>query len=199
MAVITNLNTTQTPITTGLTGTQVIKFIDAPRVYIKAKDTVATVPYVKSGGVKPTGWTDLGVVEGKVKVAYTKERKEIRTGIDQVLRAAYAGQKSASFEFVLTQFDDVVLKELSGLSASVITSGSIVQFSLGQDDVVERALLFVSQNKLDGKEIQFYHPAAFISFGIEDAGDATVCRGRGDLAAFTLGGADTLMSTTVFA
>ena len=199
MPVITNLNTTQTPITTGLTGTQSIKVIDAPRVYIKTKDASPAIPYVKSNGVKPSGWTDLGVVEGKVKVNYSKERKEVRTGIDQVLRGTYSGQKSGDFEFVLTQFDDVVVKELTGLTASVISAGSIVQFALGQDDVVERALLLVVQNKFDGKEIQFYHPAAFISMTIEDNGDSTVVRGRADLPAFTLSGLDTVISTTFFA
>lgn len=199
MPVITNLNTTQTPIGVGLTGAQVIKFIDAPRVYIKTKDSTATPVLIKSNGAKPTGWTDLGIVEGKVKIEYTKERKEVRTGIDQVLRASYAGQKGASFEFVLSQFDDVVVKELTGLTASTITAGSIVQFGIGQDDVVERAILLVVQNKLDGKEIQFYNPLSFISMTIEDSGEATVVRGRCDLPAFTWAAADTLMVTTFFA
>lgn len=199
MAVITNLNTTQTPITTGLTGTQLIRMIDAPRVYIKAKDTTAAPVVVKSNGSKPSGWTDLGIIEGKVRIAYEKERKEVRTGIDQYLRVAYAGTKSGSFEFVLSQFDDVVIKELSGLTASTITSGSIVQFMLGHEDVVERALLLVVQNKLDGKEWQFYHPSAFVSFTIEDSGDATVVRGRADLPAFSFGGADALVVSSMFA
>ncbi len=91
------------------------------------------------------------------------------------------------------------MKELTGLTASTITSGSIVQFAIGQEDVVEKAILLVVQNKLNGKEIQFYNPAAFISMSIEDAGDATVVRGRCDLPAFTWASLDTLMVTSFFA
>jgi hypothetical protein len=199
MAVIVNKNTTQTPIATGLTGAQVVKFIDAPRVYVKAVDSTPTPIVVKSNGSTPSGYTDLGVVEGKVRVAYDKEIAEVRTGIDQFLRQSYVRQKTGTFEFVLSQFDDVVMKEISGLTPSVITSGSIVQFNVGSEDVISRALLMVVQNKLDGKEQQFYNPAADLSFTIEDSGDATVIRGRADLKGFTFGGVEQLYVLSTFA
>jgi hypothetical protein len=198
MAVLSNLNTTQTPLSVGLTGAQSVRWIDAPRVYIKTADSSSTPVTTKASGSTPSGWTDLGVVEGKVKISYEVERKEVRTGIDQVLRASYAGQKTASMEAVLGQFDDIVVKEVSGLTPSTITSGSIIQFAIGQGDVVQKALLLVSENKLDGKEWQFYHPNAFISFQIEDSGEATVVRLRGDLPAFTHGGSDTLIVSTIY-
>jgi hypothetical protein len=201
MAVISNLNTRQNPIASGRTGTQVIKFIDAPRVYIKAVDSTPTPITVKSNGTVPTGYTDLGIVNGKVKITYTKEVKEVRTGLDQILRQTYVGKKTANFEFQLSQFDDVVLEKLSGVTPSVLTAGSIVQFGIGNEDVVQNALLLVVQNKLDGKEIQFYNPDAFISFNIQDAGEETVVVGSGNLPAFAWGGGnnEALMVVTDFA
>lgn len=198
MAVIVNKNTSQTPVSSGLTGTQVIKFIDAPRVYIKTSDTVATPILVKANGSTPSGYTDLGIVEGKVKITYSKEIKEIRTGLDQILRQSYVGQKTGNFEFSLSQFDDVVIKELSGLTASTITSGSAVSFSLGSEDIISRALLLVVQNKLDGKEWQFYSPDADLSFTIEDSGEATVVKGSGNLKAFAFAGVEPLMVASIF-
>lgn len=199
MAVTVNKNTQQSPVSAGLTGTQVVKFIDAPRVYVKTKDSTPTPVTTKSNGSTPGSWTDLGIVEGKVRIAYTKETNEVRTGIDQVLRATYVRQRNGSFEFTLNQFDDVVVKELSGVTPSTITSGSIVQFAMGGEDVIERALLLVVQNKLDGKEWQFYAPAAQLSFSIEDSGEATVVRGVGNLPAFSYNGSDAILIMTDYA
>jgi hypothetical protein len=199
MAVINNLNTTQTPLTTGRTGAQVIKFLDAPRVYLKSKDGSSTPIIVKSNGVKPAGYTDLGIVDGKVAIAYDKEIVEVKTGVDEILRQTYIKNKTGSFEFVLSQFDDVAVEQLSGLTPSVVTAGSVVQFALGQDDIIERAVILVVQNKLDGKEWQFYSPAAQLSFTVESAGEFTVLRGRCKLPAFAHGGLDTIMVGSIFA
>lgn len=200
MAVISNLNTRQTPMTaTGGTGTQVLKFIDGPRVYIKAADSSPTPVGTKSDGSLPAGWTDLGIVNGKLGIAYEKEIKEIRTGLDEVLRASYVGQKTANFEFALSQVDDVVLGELSGVTQEVVQSGSIVRYGIGSEDVVQRALLLVIQNKLDGKEIQFYNPNAYLSFTIEDSGEETVIRGTGNLPLFDWNSSEALMTVTIFA
>jgi hypothetical protein len=183
----------------GLTGGQSTKWLAADRVFIKTKDSTPTPVLVKSNGTVPAGWTDLGIINGKVRFSLEKEINEIRTGVDQVLRQQYVGQKSATFEFALSQFDDVVLKELTGLTPSQITSGSIYQFALGSEDIVEKALLLVSQNKLDGKEWQFYHPAGQLSLVVEDDGEFTVVRGTGALTAFTWGSTETLMVATNFA
>lgn len=199
MAVISNLNSAQTPLTTGKTGAQAIKWIDCPRVYIKTADTTATPVTTKSNGVLPSGWTDLGIVQGKAKITYSKELKEIRTGLDNVLRASYIGQKTASLEFNLSQFDDVVIEQLSGLTASQIQAGSIYQFPIGTEDVVEKALLLVSQNKLDGKEWQFYNPKAYMTFSIEDNGDETVVKGSGNLPLFAFDSKEALFVQSIFA
>lgn len=199
MAVINNLNTRQTPLATGSTGAQVVKFIAADRVYIKTVDSSAAPVTTKSNGAKPSGWTDLGIVNGKVRITYDKEIREIRTGIDNVLRASYISQRSGSFEFVLSQFDDAVLAAISGVAASQIVNGSHYQFSIGSEDIVQKALLLVSQNKLDGKEWQFYTPAADLSFTIEDNGEETVLRGRGNLPLFTYGSGEAIYVASIYA
>jgi hypothetical protein len=199
MAVIVNKNTTQASLGSGLTGSQVIKFIPGPRMYVKAVDTTATPVVAKSNGSTPAGWTDLGTVEGNARLAYDKEVKQVRTGIDQVLRASYIGQKSASVEVVLNQFDDKMFAEVSGITPSLISNASIYQFTTGSEDIVQRAVLLVLQNKLDGKEWQLYHPSADISFQIEDANEAMVVRMRCEFKAFTFGSVEPLFVQSIFA
>lgn len=199
MAVITNKNTQQTPVASGLTGAQSIKWIDCPRVYVKAVDSSPTPITTKSNGSTPGSYTDLGIVSGKAKITYTKDKTEIRTGIDNVLRQTFVKQKNASFEFTLSQFDDVVMASLSGLTPSTITAGSVYSFGVGSEDVVSYALLLVSQNKLDGKEWQFYSPNCDVTFNIQDNGDETVFGASGELKAFTFGGKDQYFVQTIFA
>ena len=199
MSVITNLNSRQTPIVTGATsGSQVVKFIDGPRVYIKAVDATPTPVTTKSNGTLPSGWTDLGVVDGKVKVQYDKEMKEVRTGLDEILRAVYVGKKTAGFEFNLSQFDDVVIGSLTGLTASLINSGSAAQFAVGSEDIVQKAMLMVLQNKIDGREWQFYTPMAYMTFSMTDSGDTTLVTGKAMLPAFQYNTLDTYMIQTIY-
>jgi hypothetical protein len=189
MAVISNLVTQQTPIASGKTGTQVVKLIPGARVFIKAEDTTPAPPVVKMNGTPAnlTGWTDLGIVDGLGKLTYTKETKEVRTGMENILRAVYVSQKTGKLEFDLSQLDDVVLENLTGITPSTITPGSIYQYNIGKEDVVTKAILMVLQNKLDGKEMQIYHPGAFINFSIAESGDALVMKGSADLPMFTYG------------
>lgn len=205
MAILSNRNTTQAPMSqSGNTGTQSIKFIEAPRVYVKSVDSLTNTPvqnyFVKSSGATPTGWTDLGVVESKVKVQVQKKVKEIKTGIDNYFRAAYTDEKMGSLEFSLSQLDDVVFSQITGLTASVITAGSVVNYSVGSEDLNQMAVLLVVQNKLDGKEIQFYNPAAYLNFSIEDQGDQLALKVMGWLPFFTPQGAtkECMLSQTHF-
>lgn len=193
MALTVNRNTTQQPMSTpGRTGAQSVRFIEAPRVYIKASDALVNAPVqnytAKSNGVTPTGWTDLGIVDNKLKVTYTKKTKDVRTGIDNVLRAMYTNETDCTIEFTLDQMDDFVLETVSGVGASVITSGSTVQYSLGQEGLNQLAILLVSQNKLDGKEWQFYNPSAYLNFAIDDANDAMSLKVTGTLPWFLADG-----------
>jgi hypothetical protein len=206
MSIVVNKNTTQSPMSTvGTTGAQVLKFIDAPRMYVKAADPTTATPvqnyFTKSNGVTPTGWTDLGVIEGKVKIGVQKKTKEIKTGIDSYFRFAYTDEKFGTFEFSLDQFDDVIIGQITGVTPSVITAGSIVSYPVGSEDLKQLAVLMVLQNKLDGKEIQFYNPAAFFNFSFEDAGEQLVLKCLGMLPFFTPSGATSegMLQTTVFA
>lgn len=192
--VITNKNTSQDPIVSGLTGTQSIKFIDAQRVYIKTADSTSTAPVgtyfsgysSKSNGSTPAGWTDLGIITGRPKINYTKKVKDITTGMDNVVRSVYVQEKRASLDFSLSQFDDVTLQNISGLSPSVLTAGSALSFNVGSEDLVVAALLLVAQNKIDGKEIQFYNPASYLVFEYSDNGDELVLKVQATLQYFSL-------------
>lgn len=199
MAVINNKNTAQTPIATGLTGLQAVKFIHADRVYTKTLDSTCTPPTAKSNGTTPSGWTDLGIVDGVVKISYTNTQKEVRTGIDEVLRAVYTGKTTAMFEFDLSQFDDVSLQNATGLTASQIVNGSTYQFAVGSEGTQQLAMLCVSQDKLTGKEFQFYNPSAYMTFQISDKSGELVLQVKGNLPMVAFGSGQTIMVASEFA
>lgn len=209
MPVVSNNFTGGAPLVgTGKTGAQTFRFIYAPRVFIKATPdsvTAAVPPVVKSNGttstITATGWSDLGIINGALKVGYTKKTKEVRTGIDNYLRAAYVNEKGGSLQFELAQFDDTVMSGLSNLSASQITSNSIYTYHVGQEDLQTLALLFISVNKLNGKEVQFYTPLAYVNFEFADSGDSLVMKATALLPSFTASGQtnEEFLLTTFFA
>ena len=206
MPIAINKNTTQAPMSTlGLTGAQSIQWIPAPRVYLKVADVQTATPvqdyYTKSNGATPLGWTDLGIVDGKAVVTYTKKTTQIKTGIDNYLRQEYVSEKSGQLVFSLSQFDDVALTQISGLTASTVTSGSTINFQIGQEDLNYVALLLVCQNKLDSKEWQFYNPAAIVNFTFDETATSLVLKCTATLPFFTAAGQTTesLLSLTEFA
>jgi hypothetical protein len=205
MAIIVNKNTTQNPITSGRTGTQSIKFIPAPRVYVKTADSLSAAPvqsyFTKSNGATPTGWTDLGIVRGTAKVTYDQKATEVQTGIDKVTRFAYTSERKGAIDFTLDQTDDAVLEQVSGMSASVVTAGSVVNYQFGTVDLSQLALLLVVQNKLDGKEWQFYNPNAFLDFSFDDSNNELGLKVNGIMPYFMAVGQtnQSLFSVTVFA
>jgi hypothetical protein len=205
MAIAINKNTRQNPMAeAGRTGTQVIKFIPAPRVYIKATESQTAAPvqthFTVSDGTTPSGWTDLGIVAGMAKITYDKKIREIRTGLDDILRQTYVESRTAKLEFSLQQFDDVVIEQMTGYTGSVIQSGSIVNYQIGQEDVIQKAIMLVAQNKLDKKEFQFYNPNALMSFSFEEENDGLVLKVMADLPAYTAQGEsqESFLSTTIF-
>ncbi len=203
MAITSNKNTTQSPMSaTGLTGVQVLKFIDAPRVYLKSADSLsaATIPTAKSNGATPSGWIDLGIVEGTCKIGVEKKVKEVKTGIDNYFRAAYTNEKVGTCEFSLSQLDDVAFGQVTGLTASVVNSGSTYSYAVGSEDLSQQAILMVVQNKLDGKEWQFYNPNAYLNFSIEDSGDEFRLKVTGLLPFFLAPGqaSEQMLAQTLF-
>jgi hypothetical protein len=148
----------------------------------------------------------MGVVEGKAKIGVQKKVKEVSTGIDDVFRAAYTDGKRGEVEFTLSQLDDVIFGDASGLgvtglTASVISAGSTYRYFVGQEDLQQVALLLVVQNKLDGKEWQFYNPAAYLNYSVEDNGDALELKVTGLLPFFTVTGQtkELMVAQTLFA
>jgi hypothetical protein len=209
MAVIVNRNTTQTPMTTtGVTGVQVIKFIPASRVYLKAPDSVTAAPVNtmaaysnKSNGATPAGFTDLGIMNQDAKITYTKNVKKVQTGLDKFVQAVYVGDKTCVIEFSLSQMDEYLMAQL-GFTTSTITAGSSVNFQIGQEDVIAKAMIMVFQNKLDGKEIQWYHPAAQLTVTFDSKPEEAAVKVSADCIAFTAAGGYTiqsLLSATIFA
>lgn len=208
MPVLTNNWTAQKPFTyTGETGAQMVRLIPACRAFLKAADSVTAAPVntysaftFKTNGAIPSGWTDLGVMNGSGTITYNKNKVKVQTGIDKVVRGVYIDEKTAELAFTLSQLDDYLLNAL-GFSASVITAGSTKQYRIGKEDVVEKALLLVYANKLDGKEIHWYHPAAQLVAAFEESEGGMAISVTAELIAFTASGdtTDMLVSTTVFA
>lgn len=216
MSVIVNKNTQQTPLSgVGRLANQSIVHIESPRVYILANagvpvaESLTAFPIqeyaVKSNGVTPTTgttftWLDLGIIDGALKITYQKKVKEIRTGLDQILRTEYTQMRTGKLEANLTQYSDYVFEKISGLTASVLQSGSIISYGMGQEDLLVAGLLFVSQNKVDGLEWQWAHPAAYINFEIANKNDEVQLKMTADLPYFTCAGqtVQEMVRTTVF-
>lgn len=148
-----------------------IKTVLAERVYYAAADTVYADPSAKLIGTAPSGYTDLGiVVDSKVALVYTKDIKPVETGIEKVRRGSYSMSKTCTATFSLEQYDIDAISVLSGLG---ITSVGIIggKLFLGQDDVVEKSLIFCGTNKVDGKEHQAYSKKASLNWSIEENSD----------------------------
>lgn len=202
MPIVVNKNTTQTPISTvGHTGQQSVKFIPAPRVYLQNPNSLFQAPYfaVASQGNTPYGWTDLGIVDGNAQVNYNHSTAEVATGLEGNLRTVVTTGKSAQITFSLQQFDDVVFEQITGELPNVVNS-SVVSYGLGTQTLKQAALLLVVQNKLDGKEWQFYNPAALLNFNLTTGTDSMELQVVGYLPAFQVVGQtkEQLMSVTCF-
>lgn len=208
MAVLVNNFTQQVPLALGgLTGVQSIAHIPACRVFLKAPDSTTAAPVNtmaafanKTLGATPASWTDTGIMMASGQITYTKTLKSIMTGIDKIERQTYVESRTAKIDFELSQLDDTVMVAL-GFINSVITAGSTVNFQLGQEDVINKALLMVYDNKLDGKEIQWYHPSAQLSATLANNGGQTTVKVEARLIAFQPAGytLSSLISATIFA
>lgn len=162
-----NKFTKQTPIA-GAPAAVVI----AERVYLAPADTIYATPTSALDGSDPGApWVDLGTIDGsKVTLALTKNVQYIETGIEKVKRGSYVNGKDAQISFGMTQYHPDVIASISGVS-SVNPSGGIKKIQLGQEGVVERAVLFVGTNVADGSEFQHYSKKAGLIFTVEENGD----------------------------
>lgn len=156
----------------------------AERCYIADADTSYSDPTDKYAGGDPSSWDDLGIIkDSQVQLAYTKEIKPVETGIEKVLRGTYSMSKKCTATFTLEQFDLATLALVTDLSVqdvkkTVLTVETTIggKMHIGQDDVVEKALLFLGTNKVDGKEYQHYCKKASLTYNIEQADDSRVLK-----------------------
>lgn len=157
----------------------------AERVYIAPSNTAYVDPTVKLEGADPASpWVDLGIIkDSKVTLTYTKDTKPVETGIEKVRRGSYTLGKKCMASFVLEQYDLDTLSLVSGLSTVAV--GSIGgKLHIGQDDIVEKALLFLGTNKVDGKEIQHYTKKASLAWSIQEDTDARDLKVDADFYSF---------------
>jgi hypothetical protein len=187
MGATTNKYTKQPPIA----GASVAAVM-AERVYIAAATTVYAAPGARLDGADPAApWTDLGIVkDSRVNLSYTKEVKYVETGIEKVRRGAYTLAKTAEVTFMLEQFDVDTVALVTGLSITAVGGiGGVLH--IGQEDVVEKGLLFVGTNKVDGKEHHIWCKKGSLSFQIQQEDDRRVLSVTGSLYPF-LSGSETI-------
>jgi hypothetical protein len=161
----------------------------AERAFLAPADTVYADPTAKLAGTDPASpWVDLGIVkDSKILLTYTKDTKPVETGIEKVLRGTYVLGKKASASFTLEQYDIGTFTTVGGLTSTAVGAiGNKVQ--IGQDDIVEGALLFCGTNKVDAKEFQHYTKKASLSWSIGEDGDARVLKVDAMLYSFLAAG-----------
>lgn len=152
-------------------------------------NTAYVDPTAKLNGADPASpWVDLGIIkDSKVTLTYTKDVKPVETGIEKVRRGSYTLGKKCMASFILEQYDLDTLSLVSGLSTTAVgVIGGKLQ--IGQDDIVEKALLFLGTNKVDGKEFQHYTKKASLSWSIQEDTDARDLKVDADFYSFLASG-----------
>lgn len=189
----TNKYTQQPPLTGASTRT-----VLAERVYYANANTAYADPGAKLAGADPAGFSDMGIVmNSRVTLTYTKEVKPVNTGLEQVRRGSYSMAKACKAEFTLEQFDVDLISILSGLPITAV--GAIGgKLHLGQDDVVEKALLFVGTNKVDGKEFQHYSKKCSLNWSIDQQDDSRMLKVEADMYSFLPAGETVEAYITVY-
>lgn len=173
----------------------------AERVFVNAADALYSDPTAKLDGGDPTAWSgyaDLGIVAGsKATLTYNKEVKYIETGIDKVRRGVYLVGKSAQLAFTLEQYDMGVMEKITGLSKIAVgVIGS--KMHVGQEDIVEKSLLILGTNKIDGKEHHIYCKKAGLTFQLAEQDDARVINVTAELYGFVASGQTTSCLFSLF-
>jgi hypothetical protein len=178
-----NKYTQQTPI-----ANQSIRAVLADRVYITTAGTDYADPVAKlEGDSEPVGspaWVDLGIVaNSKATLTYNKEVKYVETGIDKVRRATYLVGKNAQLAFTLEQYDMTVIEAISGLTKTAV--GAIGnKIFIGQEDIISKALLIVSTNKIDEKEHHLFAKTVYLTFQVGETDDYRVMNVTAELTPF---------------
>jgi hypothetical protein len=164
------------------------KVVLAERVYIAAADTAYTDPVARLDGGDPAGFSDLGIIaNSRVNLSYTKDIRYVETGIEKVRRGSYSLGKTAEVTFTLEQYDIEQIELITGLTADAV--GAIGEkLHIGQDDIIERALVFVGVNKVDNKEHHIYCKKGTMSFALAQEDDFRVINVTASLYSFVPSG-----------
>lgn len=166
------------------------KVVLAERVYMAPADTAYADPGARLDGLTEPGapWEDMGIVmNSRVNLSYTKDIRYVETGIERVRRGAYSLGKTAECQFTLEQYDIETLELVTGLTADAV--GAIGEkLHIGQDDIVDKALLFIGTNKVDNKEHHIYCKKGTIAFNVEQEDDFRVLRVTASLYPFVPAG-----------
>jgi hypothetical protein len=192
--VSSNKWTQQTPLSGASTRT-----VLAERAYFAPANTAYVDPVAKLNGADPGGaWVDMGIVkDSKITLTYTKEVKPVETGIEKVRRGSYVMAKKCVASWVLEQYDVDTLSMVSGLSITAV--GSIGgKLNLGTDDLVEKALLFLGTNKVDGKEFQHYSKNSALTFSTTEDADSRMLKVDAEFYSFLASGESVEGYVTVF-
>ena len=165
------------------------KVVLAERVYIADADTVYADPAARLDGDDPAApWEDLGIVmNSRVNLTYTKDIRYVETGIERVRRGAYSLGKTAEATFTLEQYDLGQLEQVTSLTRDNVGANS-GKLHIGQDDIVDKALLFVGVNKIDNKEHHIYCKKGTISFNVAQEDDFRVLQVTASLYPFVPAG-----------
>lgn len=169
-----------------------VRAVLAERVYIAPSGTLYADPTARLNGTDPAApWEDLGILrDSRANLSYQKEIRYIETGIEKVRRGAYSLGKTAEVTFTLEQYDIEQLELVTGVAAQAVNdAGSPVasigdKIYMGQEDIVEAALLFVGVNKVDGKEYHHYTQRGVLTFNIAQEDDFRVLNVTANLYPF---------------
>jgi hypothetical protein len=202
MAILVNKNTTQGPLRTlGRTGTQSVRFIPAPRVYLFPPNYSSNPPvfFGTFGGATLSGAIDAGIVEGNAVVTLSRTVNPVFCGVDKMLVGMCSQSIRGQIDFTLSQFDDVTTELITGLSPASYTTNVYANYLVGAQPLTPVGLMLVVQGKLDGKEWQFYNPTALLSFAFDNQGDYMGLRVSGLLPGFASAGgtSNQILSVTI--
>jgi hypothetical protein len=177
---VSNKYTKQPPLSGSST-----KVVLAERVYIADSGTAYADPVARLDGADPASpWEDLGIVmNSRVNMTYTKDIRYVETGIERVRRGAYSLGKTAECAFTLEQYDLGQMEHVTDLVRDAVGANS-GKLHIGQDDIVDKALLFIGVNKVDNKEHHVYCQKGTIAFNVQQEDDFRVLQVTASLYPF---------------
>jgi hypothetical protein len=129
------------------------KVLLAQRAYVAAINTAA--PTAAAAGVAPTGWTDLGSIDGSTATLNKSDPTliDVRTGLYEILRGEIPTRDGdVTCTFTVVEYEPLVWAALSG--DAIVGAGIYV----GGRPLLQSAILLVGQNAATGSEFHHWNP-----------------------------------------